>query len=247
MNSISQFTRTALATLLMTGAPLSLVYVLAVVYWRALLGPSAPGALLNLPYPVYSTVCLLGWVHFFMIAGFFPAWLFDISKRVTSKCYLPLPFTPAKAAMAFFIPVQQVCLPYYVMNSLCFRAQQRGTSNNLLRFWWASWLLMFTGAMRILFVAGDLEQFWLYGSATLFCVLSLFVMFVLESSLQDKSRHVDSLHRWPLEQNPSSSRTTVIGLESKVSAVLSPFVRWSRTRLHPMCRWMHWFADAWPV
>jgi hypothetical protein len=203
MNSVSQFTRTGLATLLMTGAPLSLLYVLDVVYWRSLFGPSAPGALLILPYPVYSTVCLLGWVHLFMIAGFFPAWLFDLSKRITSQRYLPLPFTPAKAAMVFFIPVQQVGLPYFVMNSLRFRAQQRGTSSTLLKLWWASWLLMFTGAARIVFVNGDLEQLWLYGSATLFCALSLLVMFVLETSLKITPRHVDKLQAVPVGAEPA--------------------------------------------
>lgn len=202
MNASSQMIRTALVTLLSTGAPLSLLYMLAAVSWFNIFGSGAPGRLVHLPYPVMSTVCLLGWVYFAFIAAVFPCWLYDVTKRIAARRYLPLPFSATRAAMVFFIPVQQIGLPFYVVNSLRFRAQQRLSGGLIVRAWWLSWLFMFSGAVRTLFVNNDPETVWVYGGATIFCILSLMVVFVIEHALSYSNS--DSAETYTVFESPAT-------------------------------------------
>ncbi len=193
MNSLSQVIRAALVTLLATGAPLSLTYLLAEVSWNGVFGAGAPGRLVYLTYPEMHTVCLMGWVYFALIGAMFPAWLFDVTRRIGQQRYLPLPFSPARAALAFFVPLQQIGLPYYVVRSLRFRVEQRLSESVMVQAWWISWLLMFSGAIRIVFVNHDFEQFWLYGCATVFCIFSLLVIFGIERALEQLKEQAGKL------------------------------------------------------
>lgn len=179
MRSSSLVIRSALATLLVTGAPLSLLYLLDVVYWGSIISGLPNATLIQLPYPVYHTVCLLGWVYFALIAAFFPLWLLDITGRAAAT-NRQLPFAPLRAASAFFVPVQQITLPFFILRSLEFRANACVRPSLALKAWWATWLLMFSGAVRILLVNSSLEQLWLYGGATLFCVSSLLLIVRVE-------------------------------------------------------------------
>lgn len=189
----SRAIRTTLISLLCVAAPLSLYYMLGVVWWNQVFGIAGrPVMVFSLHGPLHSTVCFMGWALFYALAAVFPAWIFDVTKRMRAHTYLRTPFSPFRAAMAFFTPVQQIGLPYSIMRSLSFRAENRLANDGLLRFWWLSWILMFAGAVHYeasgftgVFVPNwNLDTVLIYGGATLFCALSVPIVTSIERALR---------------------------------------------------------------
>jgi len=169
----------ALVTLLAAASPLSLIWLLYAV------------DVLFLPYPLARTVAFLGWCLFTMLMVVFPLWLHDASMRVSRVSLLPLPFSRVEAAVAFFVPVRHVLMPYSVMRALLFRATGQLSTASLVKTWSASWLAMLSGAgiyvlhsLHLIRVTYDLLTLAIYGPAAVFCFLSLLLVLRFENGLK---------------------------------------------------------------
>lgn len=194
MTVSSNLTRKSLVMLLKIAPPLCIVWMLYACTW--------PFSLLFLP--VAQLVANLGWLTFYAIAAAFPLWLFYATKRVHEQSDFGMPFSPWMAAVSFFVPVAQIGMPYSVMKSLLFRLEHKVESDRTLKAWWASWIALFASAVfsmagTLLPFAGlpyQIETLWLYGSATIFCLLSLRLVNRVESALSGAPAHSNADVPW---------------------------------------------------
>jgi len=169
----------ALVTLLAAASPLSLVWLLYCFNC------------LYLPLALASMVAELGWWLLAMLMLVFPLWLHDASVRVARTSLLPLPFSRVGAAAAFFVPVRHTLMPYSVMRSLLFRATRELSTGTLVRIWSCSWLALLSGAgiyvlheLQLITASYYLMTMAIYGSAAVFCFLSLLVVMRFENGMK---------------------------------------------------------------
>jgi hypothetical protein len=176
--------RAFVVTSLALASPLSLLWLLHVVLSAMHL------------YPLWFAsgfIARAGWVLFGLLLIAVPWWLYETSRRISARHYLPLPFSPAKGASAFYLPVQQIYAPYCVMRSLTFRASHQLSSLPLVKTWWYSWLVLFpAGIVGFMYMVSSLSvnfvflTTWLYGSAAVFCYLTLKLILRIEQDLENR-------------------------------------------------------------
>lgn len=199
----AKVTSGSLCTLLAVASPLSLYYLMLVEFWRYLWWIDPAFRLSAFDLALHSALSIAGWALFYLLLFVFPAWFFVTSRRVREQSHLALPFSPTRAALAFVTPIQQIALPAVVMRSLSFRAEQKLPPAKLMNAWWCSWLTLFTCGVHFfllhicnlafLRIDPHIAVFWLYGSASIFCALSLALVVRIEQGLQIHSTNDGSL------------------------------------------------------
>lgn len=185
----SRVIRATVVNLLFWAPPFCLAWMLYAVWWDGLFHTKGIDASLSFLAPYAHAISISGWVIFLSLLVAFPLWLRDVSRRINAQSSLP--FSPLRAALAFFIPVQQIGLPYSVARSLCFRLDRKVGRDPLLLAWWGSWLLMlpagiYYGASSVLhasMMSYSHLVLWVYGSAAVFCTLALLVVLRMERGL----------------------------------------------------------------
>ncbi len=144
-----------------------------------------------------SIIDFSGWSLFFAIAATFPNWLHTLTK-ILAVSHGEFAFTSRAAALCFFVP-GNLWRPYIIMRSMCLTRQQLndeeiGLSERLLKLWSLSWAMLLVGATLMaavefrIFTHGfvlikhhDIAELWMYGSAAMFCALSIPIVIQLSS------------------------------------------------------------------
>ncbi len=139
-STLSKCIRAALVSLLIAAPILSIAWMMYAVSWDYLLGIRGISAAFSFLRPYGSAIAISGWAIFVGLVAIFPLWLNDVSKLISERSSLP--FSAQRAAFSFFVPLQQIGLPYQIFKSLCFRLNRRLGADALLISWSIAWVVM---------------------------------------------------------------------------------------------------------
>ena len=202
-SAFSRGVKAALLTLLALAPPFCIAWLMYAVWWDGVLPIKGVGHAFHFLNPYHSFIATSGWVIFAGLLAAFPLWLRDVSRMINAHSVLP--FSPMRAALAFFVPFQQILLPYSISRSLCFRLDRKVGRDPLLLAWTASWLLMLPAG--IAYAVADLPGvhfssyshliLWVYGSAAMFCSLALLLVLRIENGLKNMGNLGDNANPAP--------------------------------------------------